>query len=111
MRPKSFKHSFTTVFWRRSLGQARHSLKTPSVHPSGTFTLMDRSSLHRLCHSGGVIKDDALQSTPWWPPRVVPPADAPNVLLIITDDSVSACQAPLVASYRRRRWMLWLRQD
>ena len=36
---------------------------------------------------GGVIKDDALQSKPWWAPRVVPPKDAPNVLLIITDDS------------------------
>ncbi|HSO22640.1 MAG TPA: arylsulfatase, partial [Chondromyces sp.] len=29
----------------------------------------------------------ALESTPWWPPRVVPPEQAPNVLLIITDDS------------------------
>jgi len=25
-------------------------------------------------------------SKPWWPPRVVPPKGAPNVLLIITDD-------------------------
>src|SRR6266566_1714832 len=36
---------------------------------------------------GGVIKDDALQSKPWWTPRVVPPKGAPNVLLIITDDA------------------------
>lgn len=36
---------------------------------------------------GGVIKDGALQSKPWWSPRIVPPKDAPNVLLIITDDS------------------------
>ena len=36
---------------------------------------------------GGVIKDDALQSKPWWAPRVVPPENAPNVLLIITDDA------------------------
>src|SRR4029453_4960100 len=35
---------------------------------------------------GGVIKDKASESTPWWPPRVVPPKGAPNVLLIITDD-------------------------
>jgi hypothetical protein len=34
-----------------------------------------------------VIKDGALQSKPWWAPRIVPPKDAPNVLLIITDDS------------------------
>src|SRR5262245_31524633 len=36
---------------------------------------------------GGVIKNDALQSKPWWAPRVVPPKGAPNVLLIITDDA------------------------
>jgi len=36
---------------------------------------------------GGIIKNDALQSTPWWAPRIVPPAGAPNVLLIITDDA------------------------
>ena len=36
---------------------------------------------------GGVIKDDALQSKAWWAPRVVPPKEAPNILLIMTDDS------------------------
>jgi arylsulfatase A-like enzyme len=36
---------------------------------------------------GGVIKDDALQSKPWWAPRIVPPKEAPNILLIITDDA------------------------
>jgi arylsulfatase A-like enzyme len=36
---------------------------------------------------GGVIKEDALQSKPWWAPRVMPPKGAPNVLLIITDDA------------------------
>jgi arylsulfatase A-like enzyme len=35
---------------------------------------------------GGVIKDSAKDSTPWWPPRIVPPKGAPNVLLIMTDD-------------------------
>ncbi len=35
---------------------------------------------------GGVIKETAKDATPWWPPRVVPPKDAPNVLLIMTDD-------------------------
>ena len=28
-----------------------------------------------------------LQSKPWWAPRIVPPKEAPNVLLIITDDA------------------------
>jgi arylsulfatase len=35
---------------------------------------------------GGVIERNAFQSTPWWPARIVPPGDAPNILLIITDD-------------------------
>ena len=33
-----------------------------------------------------MIKEKASESKPWWPPRVVPPKDAPNVLLIMTDD-------------------------
>ena len=36
---------------------------------------------------GGEIKDLAAQSHAWWAPRVVPPQGAPNVLLIMTDDS------------------------
>ena len=35
---------------------------------------------------GGVIKDTATDSKPWWPPTIVPPKGAPNVLLIMTDD-------------------------
>ena len=34
-----------------------------------------------------MIKNDALQSKAWWAPRIVPPKQAPNVLLIITDDA------------------------
>src|SRR6267142_4284064 len=35
---------------------------------------------------GGVIKESVKDSTPYWPPRVVPPKGAPNILLIMTDD-------------------------
>ena len=35
---------------------------------------------------GGVIKETAEGSTPYWPPTIVPPKGAPNVLLIMTDD-------------------------
>src|ERR1700741_4057372 len=35
---------------------------------------------------GGVIKEDATDSKPYWPPSVVPPKGPPNVLLIMTDD-------------------------
>jgi arylsulfatase len=36
---------------------------------------------------GGIINPNALQSKPYWPARVVPPKGAPNVLLIMTDDT------------------------
>jgi len=36
---------------------------------------------------GGKIGRAAPQSKPWWPPRIVTPKGAPNVLLIMTDDS------------------------
>ena len=35
----------------------------------------------------GKIERNAAQSTPYWPMRVVPPKSAPNVLLIMTDDT------------------------
>jgi arylsulfatase A-like enzyme len=36
---------------------------------------------------GGTINLTAPESTPWWPPKVVPPTGVPNVLLIMTDDA------------------------
>jgi hypothetical protein len=33
-----------------------------------------------------VIKESYVDSKPYWPPRVVPPKGAPNILLIMTDD-------------------------
>ena len=36
---------------------------------------------------GGEIGLDAAQSKPYWPPNVVRPKGAPNVLLIMTDDA------------------------
>jgi arylsulfatase A-like enzyme len=35
---------------------------------------------------GGVLKPSVADSKIWWPPRVVPPKGAPNILLIMTDD-------------------------
>ena len=35
---------------------------------------------------GGVIKESVKDSKPYWPPPVVPPKGAPNILLIMTDD-------------------------
>ncbi|MGY4290246.1 arylsulfatase A-like enzyme [Bradyrhizobium sp. LM2.7] len=55
--------------------------------PSATSTITGKQLPPPDPQFGGVIKDGALQSKPWWPPRVTPPKGAPNVLLIITDDA------------------------
>ena len=54
--------------------------------PSATITLDGKQLPPPPQKFGGVIKESATDSTPWWPPRVVPPKGAPNVLLIMTDD-------------------------
>ena len=54
--------------------------------PSATTTISGEQLPPPAPAFGGVIKNDALQSKPWWPPRVVPPKGAPNILLIMTDD-------------------------
>ena len=55
--------------------------------PDATTTISGKQLPPPAPKFGGVIKDDALQSKAWWPPRVVPPKDAPNILLIMTDDA------------------------
>jgi arylsulfatase len=55
--------------------------------PSATTTISGKQLPPPAPPFGGVIKDDALESTPWWAPRVVPPKGAPNILLIMTDDA------------------------
>jgi arylsulfatase len=55
--------------------------------PSATTTISNKQLPAPDPKFSGVIKNDALQSKPWWAPRVVPPKGAPNVLLVITDDA------------------------
>jgi arylsulfatase len=55
--------------------------------PSATTTIDGKQLPPPDPAFGGVIKNEALQSTPWWAPRIVPPKNAPNVLLVITDDA------------------------
>ena len=55
--------------------------------PSATTTIPGNQIPAPDPKFGGVIKDGALQSKPWWASRIVPPKEAPNVLLIITDDA------------------------
>jgi arylsulfatase len=54
--------------------------------PSATTTIDGKQLPAPDPKFGGVIKEKATESTPWWAPRVVPPKGAPNVLLIMTDD-------------------------
>src|SRR5271170_6557605 len=54
--------------------------------PSATTTINGAQLPPPPPKFGGVIKEEAKDSTPYWPPTVVPPKGAPNVLLIMTDD-------------------------
>jgi arylsulfatase len=66
--------------------QAQQITGTPGS-PSATTTI-DGSQLPAPPQKfGGEIDREAKGSKPYWPARIVPPAGAPNVLLIITDDS------------------------
>jgi len=55
--------------------------------PSATTTIDGKQLPPPPPKFGGVIKEDAKDSKPWWPPQIVPPKGAPNILLIMTDDS------------------------
>jgi arylsulfatase A-like enzyme len=54
--------------------------------PSATTTIDGKQLPPAPEKFGGIIKESATDSKPWWPPRIVPPKGAPNVLLIMTDD-------------------------
>jgi hypothetical protein len=54
--------------------------------PSATTTISGKDLPPPPEKFGGVIEESVTDSKPYWPPRVVPPKGAPNVLLIMTDD-------------------------
>ena len=54
--------------------------------PSATTTIGGQQLPAPPQKFGGKIERNAAQSKPYWPPRIVPPKGAPNVLLIMTDD-------------------------
>src|SRR5690242_17539785 len=54
--------------------------------PSATTTIDGKQIPPPDPKFGGLIKDTAAESKPFWPPSIVPPKGAPNVLLIMTDD-------------------------
>src|SRR5262249_8116583 len=55
--------------------------------PSATTTIEGSQLPPPLQEFKGKVERNAAQSTPYWPARVVPPQGAPNVLLIMTDDT------------------------
>jgi arylsulfatase A-like enzyme len=80
-----------------SLLVAALTVGTPSVRaqiqttgkpgsPSATTTISGEQLPAPPEKFGGVIKETYLDSTTYWPPRIVPPKGAPNILLIMTDD-------------------------
>ena len=46
--------------------------------PSATTSISGKQLPAPEPKFGGVIKDDALHSKPWWAPRIVPPKGAPT---------------------------------
>jgi len=70
-----------------AFGAAAQQPQNAPGSPGATSTIDNRQLPPPDPAFGGVIEQGALQSKPWWAPRVVPPKGAPNVLLIITDDA------------------------
>jgi len=68
------------------LGSAAAQISGEPGSPSATVTIDGNQIPPPPMKFGGVIKDDAKDSKPYWPPSVVPRKGAPNVLLIMTDD-------------------------
>ena len=64
---------------------AQQTTGTPGS-PSATTTIDGKYLPPPPAPFGGTINLDAKDSKPYWPPTVVPPKGAPNVLLIMTDD-------------------------
>src|SRR4029453_16509671 len=67
---------------------ARAQVQTPGTpgSPGATTTIDGKQLPPPDPKFGGVITDTATDSKSWWPPTVVPPKGAPNILLIMTDD-------------------------
>lgn len=65
---------------------AAQQSNAPLGSPAATRTIDGRQLPAPDMPFGGKIERNAMQSTPFWQPRITPPDGAPNVLLIITDD-------------------------
>ena len=90
MKRKSLVHMMLAVVVAVMLaampGMAQEITGVPGS-PSATVTIDGKQLPAPPEKFGGVIKERAVDSTPYWPARVVPPKGAPNILLIMTDDA------------------------
>ncbi len=68
-----------------TFAEAQQTTGTPGS-PDATTTIDGKYVPPPQPPFGGDIGLDARDSKPFWPPRVVPPKGAPNILLIMTDD-------------------------
>jgi len=94
MNPKTFPTTVLTILAAIMLAAcAIQPAKTPEKiygtpgSPSATAMISGEQLPPPVPKFGGVIKEDALSSKPWWAPRIVPPKKAPNILLIMLDDA------------------------
>jgi arylsulfatase A-like enzyme len=76
--------SLTAVSYHRA--DAQQATGEPGS-PSATTTIDGKYLPNQPPAFGGQIGLDAKSSKPYWPPQIVPPKGAPNVLLIMTDDA------------------------
>lgn len=87
--PATIATTFSCTLVGTSLLEAQTPLETTGTPgaPDAATTISGLQLPAPAPAFGGLIKTDALSSKPWWAPRVVPPASAPNILLIMTDDA------------------------
>jgi arylsulfatase len=67
--------------------KAQQPILTDKCSPAAREVLNSKSLPAQPTPFGGEIKREAKDSKPCWNPKVVPPKGAPNILLIMTDDS------------------------
>jgi arylsulfatase A-like enzyme len=77
--------AIATIGWS-GLASAQQVTGVPGS-PGATTTISGKQLPPPDPKFGGIIKEKASDSKAWWAPRIVPPKGAPNVLLIMTDDS------------------------
>jgi len=74
-------------------GRGNPTTGTPGS-PGATTTINGRQLPPPDPKFGGVIKETARDSKSYWPPSIVPPKGAPNILLIMTDDQGYGVTSP-----------------